>query len=227
MTDLAFNLKDVRKSYQVGKDEIEILHGIDLQIPAGSYVAITGPSGSGKSTLMQLLGCLDVPTHGTVSVLGHDTSTMSDDDISGFRARALGFVFQGFHLLPSYDAVSNVALSMAYTNHSQPRDRATQLLGQLGLAHRLHHRPRMMSGGEQQRVAVARAIANDSPILLADEPTGALDQANGRALLALFDGFHRQGKTVILVTHDMSVAAHARRVVEIVDGMIRRDGPPR
>ena len=227
MIEMAFDLRGVTKSYRVGEGQMEILHGINFQIPLGSYVAITGPSGSGKSTIMQLLGCLDVPTLGTVSVMGQNTSLLSDDEISRLRARALGFVFQGFHLLPSYDAISNVALAMAYSNQHNRHARAVQLLQHFGLGHRLHHRPGMMSGGEQQRVAIARAMANDSPILLADEPTGSLDQTNGRAVLELLDGFHAQGKTVVLVTHDLAVAARAKRVVEIVDGRIQRDGPPR
>lgn len=226
MSAHAFELNGVVKRYQVGDGEIEILHRLDLTIPLGQYVAIMGPSGSGKSTLMQLLGCLDLPSEGTVSLMGRNTAGLSDDDISLLRRTCLGFVFQGFHLLPSYDAQANAGLGLVYSGHPDRSGRAGQLLTQLGLGHRFHHRPRMMSGGEQQRVAIARALANDPPILLADEPTGALDQANGHAVLDVFDGLHRLGKTIVLVTHDPAVARRAGRVIEMTDGAILRDGPP-
>lgn len=223
MSDAAFDLEAITKSYRVGEGSIEILHNIDLKIRQGSYVAIMGPSGSGKSTLLQLLGCLDLPTSGRLSVMGQEISRLSDDEISALRARSLGFVFQQFNLLPAYDAVSNVALAMVYGGRLDGRARAAEILTALGMGHRLYHRPSMMSGGEQQRVAIARAAANDSPIILADEPTGSLDQENGKAVLALLAGFHRRGKTVIMVTHDPHVAAHAERVIEIVDGRIGND----
>lgn len=224
MNGLAFDLRDIRKSYRVGDGEIEILHRLNLQIPVGQYVAIMGPSGSGKSTLMQLLGCLDMPTDGSVSIMGEDTSSMTDDQISALRCRSLGFVFQAFHLLPSYSALANVSLAMVYSGHADRSGRAQFLLEKFGLKDRLTHRPRMMSGGEQQRVAIARSLANDPPILLADEPTGALDQANGRAILDVFDGLKAEGKTVVMITHDQAVARRAERVIEIVDGHIKSDG---
>ncbi len=224
MTNTAFDLRGVTKSFKFGNQEISVLKNIDLRINLGEYVAIMGPSGSGKSTLMHLLGCLDTPSQGQLSVLDQNTSSLSDDDISSLRCRALGFVFQAFHLLSAYDAVSNVAMSMVYSGKERRWDRSRQLLETMGLGHRLHHSPRTLSGGEKQRVAVARALANDPPILLADEPTGALDQTNGRLIMELFDDLHTQGKTVVLVTHDLGVAKHADRIVEIVDGEIRRDG---
>lgn len=231
MTELAslsaFQFSHVEKKFHIGEDEITILKKITFEIPRGQYVAIMGPSGSGKSTLMQLLGCLDFPSTGRVSVLGHDIATLSDDDLADLRCQALGFVFQAFHLLPSYDVLSNVALSMVYSGHPNRREQAEYLLTQLGMGHRLYARPRTLSGGEQQRVAIARALGNDPPILLADEPTGALDQANGKAIMALFKGFHEAGKTIVLVTHDINVARHAQRVIHIVDGQIHSDGPPR
>ncbi len=227
MTDLAFDLSGVKKRYRAGEEEIEILHGITLQVPLGQYVAIMGPSGSGKSTLMQLLGCLDTPSDGNLSVIGQSTSQLSDDEISALRCRALGFVFQSFNLLPSYDAVSNVGLGMVYSGRGDRTEHAIGLLERFGLGHRLYSRPQTMSGGEKQRVAIARALANDPPIVLADEPTGALDQTNGRAILELFDHLHAQGKTIVLVTHDPAVAARAQRVIEIVDGILHSDGPRR
>ncbi|MCG3205644.1 MAG: putative ABC transporter ATP-binding protein YknY [Elusimicrobia bacterium] len=223
MTTLAFDLKNVVKRYRVGEGEMEILHALNLQIPVGQYVAIVGPSGSGKSTLMQLLGCLDVPSEGTIQVMGHDTSQLSDDDISALRSRSLGFVFQAFHLLQSYDARSNVGLAMVYSGRQDRSQRAEELLKKFGLGHRLHHRPKMMSGGEQQRVAIARALANNPPVILADEPTGALDQANGRAIMDVFETLHTQGKTIVLITHDPTLAERAERVIEMVDGSIGRD----
>lgn len=224
MTGAAFELKGITKNFKFGNQEITVLKPIDLRINLGEYVAIMGPSGSGKSTLMHLLGCLDTPSQGQLAVLDQITSSLSDDDISALRCRALGFVFQAFHLLSAYDAVSNVAMSMVYSGKQHRWDRSRELLESLGLGHRMYHSPRTLSGGEKQRVAVARALANDPPILLADEPTGALDQTNGRLILDLFDNLHAQGKTVVLVTHDNDVAKRAHRVIEIIDGEIRRDG---
>jgi putative ABC transport system ATP-binding protein len=224
---LAFKLTEVRKSYSLGDRQLEILHGINIEIEAGSYVAIMGPSGSGKSTLMQLLGCLDVPTNGAISVMGQSISELNDDEISQFRSKMLGFIFQGFHLLPAYDALSNVTMAASYSGRPGGIERSRQLLHDFGLGHRLSHRPRMLSGGEQQRVAIARALVNDPPIILADEPTGALDQTNGQAVLKVFEDLHRSGKTIILVTHDAAVARHAHRVIEIVDGAVKYDGRSR
>lgn len=221
----AYELRNVSRTFQLGDREFNILRGINLHVNTGEYVALMGPSGSGKSTLMHILGCLDMPTSGDMSIMGHDILRFSDDQISDLRCRFLGFVFQAFHLLPAYDAVSNVSLAMAYSGVADREERSEELLRKLGLGHRLGHHPRTLSGGEKQRVAIARALANNPPILLADEPTGALDQSNGRALMDLFDELHRQGKTIILVTHDPNIAKRARRVVEIVDGEIRRDTP--
>jgi ABC-type lipoprotein export system ATPase subunit len=223
MTPLAFDLAGITKTHALDNNPVHVLKGINLQITAGQYVAIIGPSGSGKSTLMQLLGLLDLPTRGVLSVFGQNTGLLSDDQLSAFRRRAIGFIFQAFHLLPSYDALANVALAMAYSGRNDRWARATSLLQNLGLKHRLHHKPRALSGGEQQRVAIARSVANDPKIILADEPTGALDQENGRAVLELLDAFHGRGKTIVLVTHDPHVAVRAGRIVEIVDGKILSD----
>jgi putative ABC transport system ATP-binding protein len=223
VNDLAFELTNVTKSFSFGTDQISVLKNINLRIAMGEYVAIMGPSGSGKSTLMHLLGCLDTPSEGTVNVMGQSTSALSDDEISTLRCRALGFVFQAFHLLPAYNAISNVAMSMVYSGKENRFERSEELLRALGLEHRMEHSPRTLSGGEKQRVAVARALANDPPILLADEPTGALDQTNGHLIMDLFADLNAQGKTIVVVTHDIHVAKRARRVVEMVDGEIRRD----
>ncbi len=225
MNTNAFELTQVSKTFTFGTQDISVLKKLDLRIGLGEYVAIMGPSGSGKSTLMHLLGCLDIPTQGTLRVLDQTTSTLTDDEISSLRCRALGFVFQAFHLLPSYDAVSNVAMSMIYSGKPDRWSRSEDLLRTMGLEHRMYHSPRTLSGGEKQRVAVARALANDPPILLADEPTGALDQTNGRIIMDLFAELNSQGKTIIIVTHDHNVAKRAKRVVEIVDGEIQRDVP--
>lgn len=225
MTQLAIDLQHISKSYKAGDRDIQVLNDVTLAVPQGQFVAIMGPSGSGKSTLLQIIGCLDHPSRGSVQILGRDASSMTDDEASALRAGTMGFVFQAFHLLPAYDAVSNVALSMVYSGVPDGRPRARALLEQLGLGHRLNHRPAALSGGEKQRVAIARAIANNPEILLADEPTGALDQVNGRAILDLLASYHQTGKTVVLVTHDLSIAQRAERVVEIVDGDVKRDGP--
>lgn len=221
----AFRLAGVEKVHRAGDTIVPILSEIDLTIEAGEFVSIVGPSGSGKSTLMTLLGCLDLPSAGSIHVMGTDATSVSDDDLARLRCRTLGFVFQSFNLLPAYDALSNVALSMVYSERANRAERARELLEQLGLGHRLYAFPRTLSGGEKQRVAIARAIANDPSIILADEPTGALDQVNGKAVLDLLGGFHRAGKTVVLVTHDPGIAARAERVIEVVDGKIRRDVP--
>jgi ABC-type lipoprotein export system ATPase subunit len=218
-----FELRGVWKSFPVADRAVPILRNLDLDIHRGEYVALVGPSGSGKSTLLNLLGCLDIPTAGRLCLQGADVGALPDDDLSALRNRCIGFVFQRFHLLPSYDAVANVALGLAYSGRPDRWDRSRALLESLGLGHRLHHRPYMLSGGEQQRVAIARAISNDPQIILADEPTGALDRANGNAVLDILEGFHREGRTVIIVTHDADVAGRAHRVVEMVDGEIRDD----
>lgn len=218
-----FQLRGVAKNYPVADGFASILRGIDLDVERGEYVALMGPSGSGKSTLLNLLGCLDLPSAGELRLQGADVAALSDDELSALRNRCLGFVFQRFQLLPSYDALANVALGLAYGGHADRWERARALLDRLGLGHRLHHRPAMLSGGEQQRVAIARAISNDPQIILADEPTGALDRANGQAVLEILERFHHEGRTIIVVTHDGDVAARAERVVELVDGEIRQD----
>lgn len=210
------------KSYVMGSVEIHALAGVDITIERGEYVAIMGPSGSGKSTLMNLIGCLDTPTKGSYLLNGREVSTMEDDDLAKVRNREIGFVFQTFQLLPRAQALRNVEFPLVYAGvpARDRRERARQALERVDLGDRLEHRPNELSGGQRQRVAIARALVNEPSIVLADEPTGNLDSATGEEILALFDQLHRQGHTLIVVTHERAVAAHAKRVVRLRDGRI-------
>ncbi len=218
-------MEGVKKHYRTGDSVVKALDGIDLLIGKGEYVAIMGPSGSGKSTLMNILGCLDVPSEGRYMLDGEDVGALDDDTLSGIRNREIGFVFQSFNLLPKYDALENVALPLLYAGvgKQERRERAMEALVQVDLAGRASHRPDELSGGQRQRVAVARALVTHPSIILADEPTGNLDTANSEGIMKLFDGIHRKGNTVILVTHEEAVARHAGRIVRIRDGKIERD----
>lgn len=217
-------MEGVKKHYRTGDSVVKALDGIDLLIGKGEYVAIMGPSGSGKSTLMNILGCLDVPSEGRYMLDGEDVGALDDDTLSGIRNREIGFVFQSFNLLPKYDALENVALPLLYAGvgKQERRERAMEALVQVDLAGRASHRPDELSGGQRQRVAVARALVTHPSIIL-DEPTGNLDTANSKGIMKLFDGIHRKGNTVILVTHEEAVARHAGRIVRIRDGKIERD----
>ena len=209
------------KVYSAGTEaEVVALKGVDLRIMPGEFVAIMGPSGSGKSTLMNLIGCLDTPTSGNYECDGVDVSTLDAEELATLRREKIGFVFQGFHLLPRMDATDNVAMPLGYAGvpHALRRERALQALASVGLAERAGHHPNELSGGQQQRVAIARALVNHPPILLADEPTGALDSRTGEEILALFKQLRDDGHTVILITHDAHVAAHADRTYEMHDG---------
>jgi putative ABC transport system ATP-binding protein len=209
------------KVYSAGTEaEVAALRGVDLTIERGEFVAIMGPSGSGKSTLMNLIGCLDTPTAGTYFCDGVDVSTLDKEELAALRRDKIGFVFQGFHLLTRMDAVENVAMPMGYARipPAERRRRALEALEAVGLAERAGHRPNELSGGQQQRVAIARALVNQPPILLADEPTGALDSKTGEEILALFKRLRDDGHTVILITHDAHVAAHADRTYVMRDG---------
>ena len=215
----------VRKTYRVGDQEIHALDGINLRIEEGEFVAIIGPSGSGKSTLMHLLGCLDTPTEGRMSVCGTDLSRASADELARMRNREIGFVFQSFNLLPRLDVVSNIELPLTYSGipARERRKRATEAARRVGLGDRLANRPTQLSGGQCQRVAIARALVNNPRIVFGDEPTGNLDSATGRNILEIFKELHASGKTIILVTHDSSIASQAGRVIELRDGRIARE----
>jgi putative ABC transport system ATP-binding protein len=209
------------KVYSAGTEaEVVALRGVDLRIMPGEFVAIMGPSGSGKSTLMNLIGCLDTPTSGDYQCDGIDVSTLDAEELATLRREKIGFVFQGFHLLPRMDATDNVAMPLGYARvpHAERRERALAALASVGLADRAGHKPNELSGGQQQRVAIARALVNRPPILLADEPTGALDSKTGEEILTLFKQLRDDGHTVILITHDAHVAAHADRTYEMHDG---------
>ncbi|MBF6025557.1 ABC transporter ATP-binding protein [Lysobacter niastensis] len=216
------------KTYASGTEaEVLALRGVDLRIERGEFVAIMGPSGSGKSTLMNLIGCLDTPTSGTYECDGVDVSTLDAEDLAALRRDKIGFVFQGFNLLPRMSALENVAMPLGYARvPPQDRlDRAREMLASVGLGDRTSHRPTELSGGQQQRVAIARALINRPPILLADEPTGALDSRTGEEILSLFKRLRDDGHTIVLITHDAGVAAHADRTYVMHDGALH-DGVP-
>lgn len=218
-------LKDVARHYQLGEIDVPALDGVSLSIEAGEFVAIMGQSGSGKSTLMNVLGCLDNPTRGQFLIGGTDASTLGADELAALRRERFGFIFQRYHLLPHLDAEANAALPAVYAGVGKGARgaRARALLQRLGLGERLHHRPNELSGGQQQRVSIARALMNGGQIILADEPTGALDSASGAEMLRLLKELHDRGHTIILVTHDAAVASHARRVIELRDGKVVAD----
>jgi len=218
-------LQQIRKTYYMGSNSLEVLKGISLTINKNEYVALMGPSGSGKSTLMNILGCLDTPSDGTYILNGKDVSKMADDDLAEVRNHEIGFVFQQFNLLPRLTAAENVALPLIYAGigRKERTERAMIALQKVGLADRSHHKPNEMSGGQIQRVAIARALVNNPSILLADEPTGNLDSKTSEEVMGIFGQIQAAGNTVVLVTHEEDIAAHAKRVVRLRDGNIESD----
>jgi putative ABC transport system ATP-binding protein len=222
---MLISIRDLHRVYQVGTEQVHALNGVSLDIEPNEYVAIMGPSGSGKSTLMNILGCLDTPTGGSYKLKDQEIGTLSDDQLARIRNHEIGFVFQTFNLLSRADALHNVELPLVYAGmkHEARRQRAREALETVGLGDRMKHRPNELSGGQRQRVAIARALVNRPSIILADEPTGNLDTATGEEIMAAFQAIWKQGNTVILVTHEADIAAHAHRVVRMRDGHIESD----
>ena len=223
---MLIDIRDLYKIYNEGKEsEVRALDGVSLQIDKGEFVAIVGQSGSGKSTLMNVLGCLDIPTYGEYYLDGTDVTSLSDKELARIRNREIGFIFQGYNLIQELDALENVTLPLIYRGVSvfDREDMAMEALARVGMEDRAHHRPSEMSGGQQQRVAIARAIATRPPIIMADEPTGALDSHTGLEVLGFLQQLNKEGTTVILITHDNGIAATARRVVRLADGKIVDD----
>jgi putative ABC transport system ATP-binding protein len=233
--DVVIDIRGVAKVYGMGDTEVHALRTVDLQVERGDYVAIMGQSGSGKSTLMNIIGCLDLPTAGSYMLDGADVRSLRDAELADIRNRRIGFVFQSFNLIPRTSAVANVELPLLYggVKKADRRRRALAALGAVGLADRVGHHPNELSGGQQQRVAIARAIVSNPAIILADEPTGALDSTSTGEVLRIFDQLNAYGRTVIVITHEAEVAAHAKRVVRLRDGLVLDDvrqgsvaGPP-
>src|SRR5215471_1122697 len=224
---MLIDIRDITKVYQMGDQQVHALSGVTVGVDRGEYVAIMGPSGSGKSTLMNLIGCLDTPTSGSYVLNGREVARMTDDELAAIRNQEIGFVVQTFNLLPRTTALQQVELPLVYSGVSRKerRDRALKALEAVGLTERMNHQPSELSGGQRQRVAVARALINNPSILLADEPTGNLDSQTGAEIMGLFDELNRRGNTIVLVTHEEDIAAHARRIVRILDGKVRDDRP--
>ncbi len=221
-------LTDICKDYQQGKEPVRVLKNINLTVEKGDYLAIMGPSGSGKTTLMNIIGCLDVPTSGSYTLEGRDLKDLSDDDLAEVRNKHIGFVFQSFHLLPKMDALDNVALPLLYADVplKERRERAEEALKAVGLGERIHFLPNQLSGGQCQRVAIARAIVGNPDLLLADEPTGALDTKAGNQIMEIFRGLSQKGMTIIMITHEPSIAACADKTYRILDGELRTQEEP-
>ena len=222
---VVIRLRGIGKSYYIGKEEVPVLTHIDLDIHKGEFVSIMGPSGAGKSTLMNILGCLDRPTRGSYELDGHEVANLSDSELAYTRNRKIGFVFQSFNLLPRLSTLDNVILPMIYGNlyKNERKERATKMLESVGLGDRIHHMPAEMSGGQRQRVAIARALINTPAIIMADEPTGNLDSKSTREVMEIFSRLYQEGKTIILVTHEIDVAGYASRHVILSDGHISKD----
>ena len=224
---MILNLQHIYKNYQQDKLEVPVLKDINFQVEEGEYVAIMGPSGSGKTTLMNIIGCLDKATSGTYELADEDVSKLKDKQLSSLRLNRIGFVFQSFHLMPRQSAWENVALPLSYAGikKKQRKERATQALERVGLGERVDFKPTQLSGGQKQRVAIARAMVNNPSLLLADEPTGALDSKSGKQVMELFQKLNEEGVTIVMITHDAKIAAHAKRVLYIIDGVITTTPP--
>lgn len=224
---MLIEIKDLKKNYLLGDTEIPVIHGINLNIEKNEYVAIMGPSGSGKSTLMNILGCLDTASSGHYYFNHVDVNTLDDDALSAMRNKEIGFIFQNFNLLPRLNAIQNVELPLIYagTPAAERKKRALKALDRVGLSNRVNHKPAELSGGQKQRVAVARALVTTPGILLADEPTGALDSKTGVEIMRLFEELHTEGNTIILITHEQEIANYAHRNIYLKDGMIHSDKP--
>ena len=217
-----FSMRDIVKQYQMGDEVQEVLKHVNLDLEKGEFLSILGPSGSGKSTMMNIIGCLDTPTSGTYILRGRNIGEQSQHQLAQIRCQEIGFIFQSFQLLPRMNALKNVELPLIYAGVSarEREKRAMEMLERVGLEDRMYHLPNQLSGGQQQRVAIARALATNPTILLADEPTGALDQATGKQVMSLFKELNDEGRTVIMITHDMKIAQHANRIVNILDGVL-------
>ena len=224
--DTFFEMRKVNKVYRMGDEDAHVLKDIDLSVDEGEYLSVLGPSGSGKSTLMNIIGCLDVATSGEYVLRGRLIEDLTEGELARIRSREIGFIFQNSQLLPRLTAQKNVELPLVYAGVSprERRRRAKEMLDRVGLSERRDHYPNQLSGGQQQRVTIARALVDNPSILLADEPTGALDQKTGRQVMELFGELSREGRTIIMITHDMNIAAYARRVVHIIDGELQEGG---
>jgi putative ABC transport system ATP-binding protein len=222
---VVIDIENITKEYVMGEEIVHALRGVTLQIRPNEYIAIMGPSGSGKSTLMNMLGCLDTPTSGRYEFNGRNVAEMDDDELAAIRNREIGFVFQTFNLLPRSTSLRNVELPLIYAgiDPETREERAARALTDVGLGDRLEHKPNELSGGQRQRVAIARALVNNPSIILADEPTGNLDSKTGEEIMQLFEELHQKGHTIILVTHERDIAAHARRTVHLRDGLVESD----
>jgi putative ABC transport system ATP-binding protein len=219
---VVIDIENITKDYVMGEEIVRALRGVSLQIRRNEYLAVMGPSGSGKSTLMNMLGCLDTPTSGRYEFNGRNVAEMDDDELAAIRNREIGFVFQTFNLLPRATSLRNVELPLIYAgmDPESREERATQVLTDVGLGDRIQHKPNELSGGQRQRVAIARALVNNPSIILADEPTGNLDSKTGEEIMALLEDLYQRGNTIILVTHERDVAAHARRTIHLRDGVV-------
>ena len=228
MSEVFFNMECINKFYRMGDEQMHILKDICLRIEKGEYLSVLGPSGSGKSTLMNIIGCLDTPTSGSYVLNGNLIEDMTEAELAQIRNREIGFIFQNSQLLPRLNALRNVEMPLIYAGISpkERRRRAVEMLERVGLSDRMYHFPNQLSGGQQQRVAIARALVGNPNILLADEPTGALDQKTGKQVMQLFQELSDEGRTIVMITHDMNIAAYARRVVHIIDGELTEGGIP-